>query len=98
MQYQPMPFHYEPLPEEEMMRRAKEYFVFMNKRRSIRHFSDRDIPDEVVDHLVMTASTAPSGANKQPWTFCVIRDKELKRRIRLAAEKEERESYNNRMS
>jgi nitroreductase len=69
----------------------------MDTRRTVRDFSPTDIPDDVIDNLIMTASSAPSGAHKQPWSFCVVRNPEFKRRIRLAAEKEEFESYNSRM-
>jgi nitroreductase len=70
----------------------------MDKRRSLRFFSDREVPREVIENLIMTASTAPSGAHKQPWTFCAISDPEIKRRIREAAEEEEYKSYHGRMS
>jgi iodotyrosine deiodinase len=97
MKYTPVPFKPEVFSEEEMLRRARSFYELMDRRRSIRHFSDKEIPDALIDHIVMTASSAPSGAHKQPWSFCVIRNKDLKRRIRAAAEKEEHESYNNRM-
>lgn len=97
MKFTPVPYTPVRFSQEEMCKRAEEYFRFMDKRRTVREFSDKDIPDEVIDHVIMTASTAPSGAHKQPWTFCVVRDKEIKRRIRIAAEKEEQESYAQRM-
>lgn len=97
MKFQPVPYRRELFPEEEMVKRAREFYAFMNKRRTVRQFSDKDIPDDVIDNVIMTASSAPSGAHKQPWTFCVVRNPELKKRIRMAAEKEERESYNARM-
>lgn len=77
---------------------SKRYFDQMDARRSVRDFSDRSIPFTVIKNLIKTASTAPSGAHKQPWTFCVVKSKALKKQIREAAEKEERESYENRMS
>lgn len=83
---------------EDMLRRSKDYFELMEKRRSIRDFSDRSIPIEVIENLIKTASSAPSGANKQPWSFCVVKNPEIKNRIRLAAEAEERKSYEERMS
>ena len=70
----------------------------MDKRRSIRFFSDRDVSEDVIYNLVKTAGTAPSGAHKQPWTFVVVKDKAIKTAIREAAEKEERLSYSSRMS
>lgn len=97
MKFQPVPYTPEKVSHEEMRKRAESFYELMDGRRSVRHFSDREIPDDVLDTLIMTASTAPSGAHKQPWTFCVVRDKELKHRIRVAAEKEEHESYSYRM-
>jgi len=88
----------EAISENEMLLKAADYFKNMNKRRSVRDFSDKPIPFEVIENIIKTASTAPSGANKQPWTFCVVQDKELKKKIRLAAEEEERKSYEVRMS
>lgn len=65
----------------------------MNKRRSVRDFSDRPVPRALIENAIMAASTAPSGANKQPWTFVLVGDSAVKRRIRVAAETEERENY-----
>ncbi len=81
-----------------MMARATEFHHMMDRRRSVRHFSPEPVPLELIAELVRTASTAPSGAHKQPWTFCVVGDPALKRRIRLAAEEEERANYGGRMS
>lgn len=64
----------------------------------MRFFSDRPVPKEVIENIVMTASTAPSGAHKQPWTFCIVGDPAVKSQIKAAAEEEERESYEGRMS
>lgn len=89
--------HQHPTPET-LKNRSEDFYLSMDKRRSIRDFSDREIPKEVVERIIKTASTAPSGAHKQPWTFCVISNPELKKTIREAAEKEEQESYSNRMS
>ena len=94
------PFVYvEPqqIDETGMVIKAKEFYKSMNKRRSIRQFSDRAVPREVVEQIILTASTAPSGAHKQPWTFCIVNEKKVKKKIRQAAEKEEYESYHNRM-
>jgi iodotyrosine deiodinase len=82
----------------EMENRSQEFFEWMDKRRTIRDFSDQPIPENVIENILMAASTAPSGAHKQPWTFCVIKDPEIKKQIRIAAEKEEKESYENRMT
>lgn len=82
----------------ESREKASSFYNFMNLRRSIRHFSDRPVDRDIIESLLMTASTAPSGAHKQPWTFCAISDLELKTRIREAAQKEEYINYNGRMS
>ncbi|MEN9640076.1 MAG: hypothetical protein RLZZ262_1945 [Bacteroidota bacterium] len=82
----------------ESLQVANDWYTYMNRRRSVREFSDRDVPDELINSIILTAGTAPSGAHKQPWTFCVVRDPSLKRKIREAAEHEERLSYNGRMS
>ncbi|HET8860372.1 nitroreductase family protein [Marivirga sp.] len=78
--------------------RSEDFYLSMNKRRSVRDFSDQDIPKEVIENIIKTASTAPSGAHKQPWTFCIISNPGLKKKIREAAEKEEQKSYQNRMT
>jgi iodotyrosine deiodinase len=83
--------------ETEMLTKANAYYHFMNERRTCRDFSDRPIPKAVIENIVLTASTAPSGAHKQPWTFCVVSNARIKKEIRVEAEKEEYESYNSRM-
>lgn len=85
-------------PKAEMLQRSREFYQFMNKRRTVREFSDKPIPEEIIENILLTASTAPSGAHKQPWTFCVVTDPALKKAIREAAEKEEYENYHGRMS
>lgn len=70
----------------------------LSKRRSLRDFSDRTVPQKVIENLIQTAGTAPSGAHQQPWTFVAVQDKALKVKIREAAEQEEKLSYNQRMS
>ncbi len=87
---------FEKLDPQEMQQRATEFYELMDKRRSVREFSPEPIPEGVLEACIKTASTAPSGAHKQPWYFCVIRDPEIKHAIRLAAEKEERENYEHR--
>ena len=84
--------------EDNTVKRSRDFFDFLDSRRSVRDFSDKPIPREVIDNIIKSASTAPSGAHKQPWTFCVVSNPELKSKIREAAELEERESYLNRMS
>lgn len=93
-----IPFHSKTISDEELETRSRQFYQQMDLRRSIREFSTRAVPQQVIENLVMTASTAPSGAHKQPWTFCLIQNPELKKQIREAAEKEEYESYNGRMS
>ncbi len=83
---------------EEMLSKSQAYYQWMDERRTVRDFSSEPVPREVIENIIMTASTAPSGAHKQPWTFCVISSAELKTQIRAAAEKEERISYGGRMS
>lgn len=85
-------------PRAEMLRRSREYYQFMDKRRTVREFADKPVSREIIENIVMAASSAPSGAHKQPWTFCVVSDPELKKAIRIAAEKEEYENYHGRMS
>lgn len=82
----------------EVLQRSKTFYDAMNTRRSIRDFSDTPIPKEVIENILKTAGTAPSGAHKQPWTFCVVENPEIKKQIRKAAEAEERKSYKDRMS
>ncbi len=77
---------------------SEELYRFQDKRRSVRQFSDRAVSKEVIEALIKTASTAPSGAHKQPWTFCAVSNSDLKLKIREAAEKEEYENYHGRMS
>ena len=91
---------YSPLQftEKEMLERSKSYYELLDKRRSVREISDRPVDEQVIHHIIQTASTAPSGAHKQPWTFCVVSNPEVKKQIREAAEKEEYDSYNGRMS
>jgi len=83
---------------EEMLQRSRDFFEQMNERRSIRKFSDQTFPIEILENIIKTASTAPSGAHKQPWTFCVVSNSDIKSKIRAAAEKEEYENYTRRMS
>jgi len=86
---------YEP---DVMEARSKAFLNFMDTRRTVRDFSAKPIPESVIEHILLSASTAPSGAHKQPWTFCVVKNPEIKKQIRIAAEIEEQESYSHRMS
>jgi iodotyrosine deiodinase len=83
--------------DQESQTAAKNYFEFMNQRRTVREFDSRNIPLDVMENIIQTAGTAPSGAHKQPWTFCLISDPEMKKQIRIAAEEEEKISYTSRM-
>ncbi len=82
----------------EMQRRSDDFHTWMDQRRTVRDFSEMPIPVSVLENLVKTASTAPSGAHKQPWTFCLVTDPAMKKEIRIAAEAEEKVSYDGRMS
>jgi len=84
--------------EEDMEVRSAEYYRWLDTRRSIRMMSDKPVPKNVIENIIKAASTAPSGAHKQPWTFCAISDPKLKAEIRVAAEVEEKKSYESRMS
>ncbi|MEJ8802696.1 nitroreductase family protein [Pontibacter sp. H249] len=84
--------------QEQTQEKAEAFYQSMDQRRSVREFSREPVPREVIENIIKTASSAPSGAHKQPWTFCVVANPDLKRQIREAAEKEEFESYNGRMT
>lgn len=88
-----VPYRSERLSEAESLARGRDFFAEMDRRRSVRFFSDRPVPREAIELAIRTASTAPSGAHRQPWTFVAIADPDIKREIRLAAEAEEYESY-----
>ncbi len=81
------------LPEDEMRERAASFYELMSQRRSIRTFDTTPVPRDLIETAILTAGTAPSGAHQQPWTFVVVGDPDTKRRIRLAAEEEERTNY-----
>ena len=84
--------------DQSMLERSQSFYELMDQRRSVRQFSDKPVDRRVLENLIRTASSAPSGAHKQPWTFALISNAELKHRIRLLAEREEFENYNGRMS
>ena len=92
-----IPLEYTEVEEEEMLRIAKSYYDQMNSRRTTRHFSNKKVPRELIELAIRTASTAPSGAHLQPWTFVAISNNGLKSRIREAAEEEERRFYQERI-
>jgi nitroreductase len=86
------------ITEEESLTKSSELYKWMVTRRSDREYSKTPVAREVIENIIKSASTAPSGAHKQPWTFCVVSNPDLKSKIRKAAEEEERESYATRMS
>ena len=87
---------YVEYPIEDMQQRAIEFHEHMQRRRTVRQFSDRPVPRTVIEECLLTAGSAPSGANLQPWHFVVVSDPKVKREIRVTAEQEEREFYNRR--
>ncbi|MCF8237443.1 MAG: nitroreductase family protein [Saprospiraceae bacterium] len=93
-----IPYTPEEYPLDAMQQRAEWFYHEVNGRRTLREFSDRPVPAALIRTLIMSASTAPSGAHKQPWTFCAVSDPKIKKAIREAAEKEEYENYHGRMS
>ena len=97
IQYPFIPHHIERFEPEEMRSRADAFFELLDRRRSVRDFTDEPVPRELIESAVRSASTAPSGAHRQPWRFVVIGDPAIKREIRIAAEAEERKSYEERM-
>jgi nitroreductase len=88
-----VPLDFVTYEAQEMLARARRMEALMRRRRSVRFFSDRAVPRSLVELAIETASSAPSGAHRQPWTFVAISNPSLKKEIRLAAEQEERESY-----
>lgn len=87
----------EPVNPDDMEKSSREFYEWMDKRRTVRDFSNKPVPKEVIENIILTASSAPSGAHKQPWRFCVVSSPEIKKQIRAEAEKEEYDSYNGRM-
>lgn len=87
----------ETFPVADMQKRSLDFYSWMDTRRTVRNFSDKPVPKDVISTIILTASTAPSGAHKQPWTFCVVSDPGIKKQIRYEAEQEEFESYHGRM-
>ncbi|THH39918.1 nitroreductase family protein [Neolewinella litorea] len=95
-EYQPL--LHTPRSPEEMRVAAAAFYAELNQRRTVREFSDTPVPRSVIEDVVRTAAAAPSGAHKQPWTFCVVEDPSIKHQIREAAEREEYDNYHGRMS
>lgn len=95
-QYHPLDFA--RLSPDEQLEASRHFFEQMKRRRTVRDFSSEPVPFELIENAIAVAARAPSGANQQPWTFVVVENAEMKRKIREAAEAEERESYDHRMS
>lgn len=91
-----VPYKRPILSSDQVLEKSGEYYGFLNSRRSVREFEETDVPKEVVENLIKAASTAPSGAHKQPWTFVAVSGREIKKKIRAAAEAEEMDFYKNR--
>jgi len=89
---------YREYPVEEMRRRLQEFYEDVSRRRTVREFSARPVPMDIIETALAAAGTAPSGANLQPWHFVVVTGPETKKQIRIAAEAEEREFYEHRAS
>jgi nitroreductase len=85
--------NYREIPPEEIMTRSESFNTSMQKRRTVRSFSDKNISLEVVNNFIRSAGSAPSGANKQPWHFVIVADTGIKNKIREAAELEEKKFY-----
>jgi nitroreductase len=92
-----VPLAFERLPEDEQLTRSRAFLEKMRRRRTVRSFSPEPVPYELLENAIAAAGTAPSGAHQQPWTFVVVSHREVKRRMRVAAEEEERRSYEGRM-
>ncbi|XP_061480091.1 iodotyrosine deiodinase 1 [Rhineura floridana] len=92
-----VPFSTERYAEEDMMNRSKDFYELLNKRRSVRFISDEPVPREIIDNVIKTAGTSPSGAHTEPWTFVVVQDAEVKHKIREIIEDEEEINYKKRM-
>ena len=93
-----VPYHVLRLTEQEAREKSEEYYRFMDRRRTVREFSSKPVDRIIIENIIKTASTAPSGAHKQPWVFCAVSNPEIKKEIRKAAEQEEFENYHGRMS
>ncbi len=89
---------YQEYPINEMLDRATDFNIEMQRRRTVRDYSDRPVPKQIIEHCIATAGSAPSGANLQPWHFVAVSNSEIKAKIRVAAEKEEREFYTSKAS
>ena len=96
--YKHILYHADKISEKEMIEKSKSFYEWLNKRRSVREFSSKPVSKEIIENIIKSASTAPSGAHHQPWTFCAISNPLVKAKIKIAAEAEEKKGYENRMS
>ena len=96
-EYQFVPYRAKRYPDAQMEERARQLLLTMQARRSVREFSSEPVPRWLIEAAIETASTAPSGANRQPWKFVVVSNSKIRHRIRVAAEAEEKVSYEQRM-
>ncbi len=87
---------YREYPIDEMQQRAADFYADMRRRRTVRDFSERPVPREIIENCLLAAGTAPNGANQQPWHFTVVSDPAIKKQIREAAEEEEKAFYSGR--
>jgi len=94
MEFQRLDFENHTL--ENIIKHSENFLAMLSTRRTVRDFSDKPIPIEAVENAIRVAASAPSGANKQPWHFVVVKDQSIKEKIRVAAEREEKEFYENR--
>ena len=95
MEYQPIKLNFKELPIKEIKNRSLEFYNIIKKRNSVRNFKKSRINDEIIKNAILAAGTSPSGANLQPWHFVVIKNKFIKKKIKIAAEKEEYNFYKN---
>lgn len=96
MSYEKTSLNFQGYPENEMIKRSELFYQQMKQRRTVRHFSDQEIPQAIIENCLLAAGTAPNGANLQPWHFSVVKSPEVKKEIRLAAEEEEKAFYEQR--
>lgn len=94
--YRPVPLAFEHLTADQQVSRLTAFHDRLVRRRTVRHYSSEPVPDAIIDQAIAVAGSAPSGANLQPWRFVVVRDPDIKRQIRVAAEEEERTFYEQR--
>ncbi|ERL89011.1 iodotyrosine deiodinase 1 [Dendroctonus ponderosae] len=91
----PLPFNKRPV--QESLKRSQEFYQLLNMRRTVRRFSSENVPEAIIDNIIKTAGTAPSGAHTEPWTYVVIKDPEIKQQVRQIIEEEEEINYKKRM-